>query len=118
MKLQFIQSGKILQSKVLIGKSGSMRIKNELALKLCFVKGQNWLIGTDKDEFPQYKHIYLLTHKDATMVEDGFKLCYQNKSWSFAAKTLIKELDLKVPLNLSFEMFEFDNYKGIKMRLP
>lgn len=118
MKLEFIKSGKILQSKVLIGKSGSMRIKNELASKLGFAKGQNWLIGTDKDEYPKYKHIYLLTNKDSKTVEDGFKLNYQNNSWSFSAKTLIKELDLKVPLNLSFEMFEYENYKGIKMRLP
>lgn len=116
MKLKIFSNGKIEQGYALIGKTGALRFKQSFAESMQFEKGQRWLVGTDADEKP-IKHIYIVKPSKENQHE-GWKMIYQNKSWSLSGKTLVKELGLQVPLKCRVEIYKENGYDGFRMVLP
>ena len=116
MDLQIIK--KITEQPTIhIGKTGTLRMNKKVAQMIGLEKNQTWAVAHDKDEHPASKHMYLLTHKDGSHIEGGFKFTFQNGSWFHDIKIATFELRLNVPMSLNFELFEFQNFRGIKIIL-
>ncbi len=115
MKLKFFSSGRIELGFALIGKPGAIRFKQSLAVSMKFMKGEKWLIGIDEEEKkPTAIYIFRVSEDHP----NGFKMIYQNKSWSIAGKTVIKELKLAPPIKCKIEPYKDNEHEGLKLILP
>lgn len=115
-KFKWFTTHKLEQGFCLIGKNGNFRFKQEIAKIMSFEKGERWLVGIDMNEQTP-KHIYIIRPENKSDT-NGFKMTYQNKSWSIAAKTVIKELGLKIPLKCKIEKYIDEKHEGLKITLP
>lgn len=107
MKIKFIENLKVEKGNVLIGKNGQMRFKKDIVEKYKIKEGQRYMIGTDDEEKP-VKHLYLFP--DDNM--NGFKVTYQNSSYTICAKGVANVLNLKLPLKTFIEPFNHSIDKG------
>lgn len=98
MKIKFIENLKVEKGNVLIGKSGQLRFKKNIVELYKIKEGQRYMIGYDTEQKP-CKALYLFP--DDNM--NGFKVTYQNSSYTICAKGIVKELNLKLPLKTLIE---------------
>lgn len=98
MNIEFIENLKVEKGIVLIGKTGQMRFKKNIVELYKIKEGQRYMIGYDKDETP-CKTIFL--YQDENM--NGFKVTFQNNSYTISAKTVALVLNLKLPIKAQIE---------------
>jgi hypothetical protein len=98
MELIFIENLKVEKGNVLIGKNGQLRFKKNIVEQYKIKEGQRYMIGYDKDE-KICKAIYLYPEENM----NGFKVTYQNSSYTICAKGVAKVLNLKLPLKTFIE---------------
>lgn len=113
---KFFTNGKIEQGFVLINQYGAIRFKKDLATDMGFVAGSRWLIGTnEEEEFPKFLYVLKANADNET---DGYKMTFQNKSWSITCRNVLLALDVKYPAKCRMEHYKGDNYEGLRIILP
>jgi hypothetical protein len=110
MKLKFIENLKVEKGNVLIGKNGQLRLKKNVVEQYSIKEGQRYMIGYDTEEKPT-KNLYLYPEENM----NGFKVTYQNSSYTICAKGVALTLGLKLPLKTQIEPWTYNNgSKNIK----
>lgn len=114
---KFFSNGKIEYGFVLINQYGAIRFKSELAKAAQFEAGSRWLIGVNEEE-DSIKYLYIFPAKKED-AHNGFKMMFQNKSWSITCKSLFISLKVKTPVKCKIEDFKHETYgNGFKIYLP
>jgi hypothetical protein len=104
MKLKFIENLKVEKGNVLIGKNGQLRLKKNVVEQYNIKEGQRYMIGYDTDEKPT-KNLYLYPEENM----NGFKVTYQNSSYTICAKGVALTLGLNLPLKTLIEPWSYNN---------
>lgn len=115
MKLTWITNKKTMRSTMTITRNYQLRFKQHFAKEFDLKKDDRWSIGYDEEEVDR-RHFYML--QDGTEMLDGYKMGYNNKSFFIMCKTLCDQMGIVPPLICEIEPFEFENYKGFKIKLP
>ncbi len=117
MKLKFLNSESNKEStQILIGKTGQLRFKTDLAKSLDFIKNEFWQLAIDEEETP-VKHIYLLREYPNKKLKIGNKMRCLNGRWSMEGNILIKELNIDLPIKCKFEQFSELGFKGLRLTI-
>lgn len=114
MKLKFIENLKVEKGNVLIGKHGQLRFKKNIVEQYKIKEGQRYMIGYDSDEKP-CRTIFLYPEENM----NGFKVTFQNSSYTICAKGVALTLGLKLPLKTQIEPWIYSegskNVEGFKL---
>ena len=116
MNLLVLEEESPSKNKVLVSKTGVIRIKNEFAMKNNFQKTDKWAIAVDKDELP-VKNIYLIKINNSQKIK-GRKMQVINGSWTFICKPIVNELNIKESVKCLCNKFLKDKYQGFKISIP
>jgi hypothetical protein len=115
LNLKFIQPSKTQRNVVLFGKNKSIRFKTKLIQDLGW-ENSYIKVGIQIENEKEIKTALYLAKGDET---NGFKLQFQNKSYSISGATILEKLELigEVPFRVAIEFVEYNETKFVKLDL-
>ena len=111
MKFKLIKNTKHQNNDIHFSKNGQLRFKSQFVLDFDIKKGDLIAIGIDEDE-KEPKSIYLVkSEKEAFKVQDG------SGQFFIQAKGAMDNLNFHGGTKFTYERFEIDNYRGMKLTI-